>query len=182
MKIYTRTGDQGETWLRKGQRVRKSDPRIEVLGQLDELNCWIGLSLSQATSPEAKKQLPQIQSLLFEIGAQLSSPPETLSEARMAVGANDIRKLENQIDCIEEQLTPSKRFLLPGGCESAACLHLSRAVCRHLERCIITLADHQPRSKLVAFLNRLSDYFFVLARLENRKAGVPDNPWKSSRG
>jgi cob(I)alamin adenosyltransferase len=184
MKIYTKTGDDGETGLFGGPRVRKNAPRIEAYGTVDELNAVIGLvraqrsSESGAATSDLDELLARIQNELFDLGAQLATPdPERFGIA----GATEahVSALENAIDRYEEELDPLKQFILPGGTPGAAALHLARTVCRRAERWVVTLAETERISPTtVVYLNRLSDLLFVLARAANRRAGMADVPWK----
>lgn len=171
MKIYTRTGDRGETSLFGGARVPKNDPRIDAYGTVDELNSFLGVVL--AIDPDA--QLLEVQRDLFEIGAHLASP----GTSRFAgVEASRIEALERGIDAMEAELAPLKSFILPGGTAAAAQLHVARTVCRRAERLVVALHDDDPATQSsITYLNRLSDYLFVAARYANRKAGVDDVPW-----
>ncbi|HET7711237.1 MAG TPA: cob(I)yrinic acid a,c-diamide adenosyltransferase, partial [Thermoanaerobaculia bacterium] len=165
MKIYTRTGDRGETSLLGGARVRKDHPRIEAYGTVDELNSYIGVVRALWAEGPIDEELASIQRDLFEIGAQLAS-----DSARFAgVGPERVADLEREIDTMEEKLPPLTAFILPGGSMIAAHLHVARTVCRRAERLVIALANEESRPT-VAYLNRLSDYLFVAARFANLKA------------
>ena len=171
MKIYTRTGDSGETSLFGGSRVAKDDPRIEAYGTIDELNSAIGVARATWPSSSIDKQLDAIQSDLFDIGAHLAAPGNT----RFAgVEPRRIEELERAIDAMESELQPLTNFIIPGGSLAAAELHIARTVCRRAERRVVALEDNPAT---VAYLNRLSDYLFVAARYANRGHGVPDTPW-----
>lgn len=175
MKIYTRTGDTGETSLFGGARVRKDDARIEAYGTVDELNSFIGVARASWPSSSLDSQLHAIQSDLFDIGAHLASPgtsrfagPET---ARVSA-------LEQAIDAMESELAPLKTFILPGGSLAAAQFHVARTVCRRAERLVVALRDDDEATKAsLTYLNRLSDFLFVAARFANHGQGVPDVPW-----
>ena len=182
MKIYTRTGDAGETGLFGGARVGKDDPRVEAYGTVDELNSCIGVARSLGPSTATDASLLQIQSDLFTVGAELACLPGKEDKLRMTmVGQGDIARLEGWIDRGEAPLEPLKSFVLPGGCASAAELHRARTVCRRAERRTLTAGRSSPiRSEVVIYLNRLSDLLFVLARYENQVAGVADVPWHAS--
>lgn len=157
MKIYTKTGDAGETGLCNGERVPKTDPRICACGTLDELNCLLG----------EIHALQQIQRDLFNIGS-------VLAKANIEP-AFDVAFLESEIDRMDKDLPELKTFILPGGCETAAKLHIARAVCRRAERAVLKIAKQKTTtSKIIQYLNRLSDFLFVLARYTNYKSGVAD--------
>ena len=170
MKIYTRTGDRGETSLFGGARVAKNDPRIEVYGTIDELNSFAGVARASWPSSPIDAQLARIQSDLFDIGAHLASPGST-----RFTGADPARiaELESAIDAMESELQPLRNFILPGGCAAAAHLHVARTVCRRAERLVVALRDEPS----IVYLNRLSDYLFVAARYANLKHGVDDVSW-----
>jgi cob(I)alamin adenosyltransferase len=174
VKIYTRTGDSGETSLFGGTRVSKNDPRIEAYGTVDELNAFIGAARTCWPSSPIDPQLESVQSDLFEIGAQLSSP----GSSRFAgVDESRIIALENSIDEMESELPPLTSFILPGGSPAAAQLHMARTVCRRAERLIVALSDESTKTTLI-YLNRLSDYLFVAARFANKRNGVEDVIWR----
>ena len=168
MKIYTRTGDRGQTSLFGGKRVSKSDARIEAYGTVDELSSFLG-------AVEGMAEIAAIQSDLFEIGAHLASPGTSRFEG---VQQSRIEDLERDIDAMERELTPLTTFVLPGGSARAARLHIARTVCRRAERRVVALEDDSPATQsTITYLNRLSDYLFVAARFANHRAGVADVPW-----
>jgi cob(I)alamin adenosyltransferase len=170
VKIYTRTGDHGQTSLFGGARVAKHDARIEAYGTVDELNSFLG-------AVTGIEELPSIQSDLFDIGAHLASPGTSRFPG---VDAARIAFLEQRIDAMESELAPLKTFILPGGSASAAQLHIARTVCRRAERRVVALEDESEATQsTIAYLNRLSDYLFVAARFANLKAGVSDVPWSN---
>lgn len=178
MKIYTKTGDDGTTGLIGGSRVAKSDPRIDCYGTVDELNAVIGLA-AVASGPELLEQLRPIQAELFVIGSHLATPEGSRHAAALpALAEESIRRLEAQIDAAEAALPPLRTFILPGGSELAARLHLARTVCRRAERAVVGFAAGHPlQGAIVEYLNRLSDWLFVQARAANQSAGVEDVPW-----
>ncbi len=178
MKIYTKTGDSGQTGLLGGLRVAKDAPRIEAYGTVDELNAAIGIARSQAPPDDIDRLLTQIQNTLFDLGAELATAgghhrkPAKISESH-------IETLETEIDRFEAGLEPLKQFILPGGTPLAAHLHLARTICRRAERRVVTLvaAENRELSPLIiVYLNRLSDLLFVLARSANAAAGEADVP------
>jgi cob(I)alamin adenosyltransferase len=188
MKIYTKTGDDGETGLFGGPRVRKNCPRIEAYGTVDELNAVVGMVRAQSLSADQRLPadldglLARIQNELFDLGAQLATPDPAKFGIAGATEAH-VAALEGEIDRYEAELEPLKQFILPGGTPAAAALHLARTVCRRAERCTVTLAETETISPgAVIYLNRLSDLLFVLARAANRRAGVADVPWTKSPG
>jgi len=175
MKIYTRTGDTGETSLFGGARVRKDDARIEAYGTIDELNSFLGVARASWPSSSLDGQLHLIQSDLFDIGAHLASP----GTSRFA-GPDPARvtSLEQSIDAMESGLAPLKTFILPGGSLAAANLHVARTICRRGERLVVSLRDDDEATKAsLTYLNRLSDFLFVAARFANHQHGVADVPW-----
>lgn len=179
MKIYTKTGDNGETGLFAGPRVRKDAPRIEAYGTIDELNAVLGCARCQPLPAEVDALLATVQNELFNLGAELATlDPGKLQLA--VISAAHIAALEAAIDRFEAHLTPLRQFILPGGSAGAAWLHLARTVCRRAERRLVALAAAETISPhLLVYLNRLSDLLFVLARTANRAAGLADAPWTS---
>ncbi len=179
MKIYTRTGDAGETALFDGTRVRKSDPRVEAYGHIDELNAMLGLALASGADALLADRLVQLQRDLFALGARLADPTARIAGRvrKAALGDEDVRRLEVWIDEAEAELQPLRRFILPGGAPAGAALHVARTICRRAERCIVSLGDGAVDPDLLAYVNRLSDLLFVLARLANARAGVADVEW-----
>ncbi len=179
MKIYTKTGDLGETSLLGGARVPKDHLRVAAYGDVDETNASLGAVRALAEAP-LEPLLFSIQKDLFAIGAQLADPTHKVAAKRRkaAVTAAHVRRLEKAIDAREDQLPPLRSFVLPGGTPAAALLHQARTVCRRAERSVVTLAreaDVDPR--IIVYLNRLSDLLFVLARFENRRAGLAEDRW-----
>lgn len=180
MKIYTRTGDDGSTGLYGGRRVSKADLRVEAYGTVDETNAAIGLARAAGLPPPVEAILAQVQPALFQVGAALSTPPGK-EPSSAAVSEREIASLEDAIDALEAGLPPLRTFVLPGGCEGAARLHMARTICRRAERLVVALAAREPVDlALVRYLNRLSDLMFVQARATNQARGVPDVPWKGT--
>jgi cob(I)alamin adenosyltransferase len=172
-RIYTKTGDDGETGLFGGSRVPKDDVRVTAYGEVDELNAAVGFAASLEPESLDAAFLETIQRDLFTIGAELAKAP---SEPR--IGDPQIGMLEHMIDGHEAKLEPLKNFILPGGTPKAAAFHLARTVCRRAERAVVSLAREQKISpSIVKYLNRLSDLLFVLARATNAQAGRPDVTW-----
>jgi cob(I)alamin adenosyltransferase len=189
MKIYTGSGDRGKTSLFSGERVGKDNDRIEAYGDLDELNAVLGALAASLpeTPPDRRAELQAIQSDLFCIGAWLATTPGAPAAASLPpVDPGRSVWLEGAIDRMEEDLSPLKTFILPGGHPSAAWAHVARTVCRRVERRVVRLAGVPPPGEAVApleramvYLNRLSDYLFVFARHCNRRHGIADTPWKA---
>lgn len=178
MKIYTKTGDDGETGLYGGPRVGKDHPRVEAYGSVDELNAVLGVVRTHGPPADIDALLATIQNELFDLGAELATP-DAATRKGPRVGPPQIAALEQAIDRYEEQLEPLRQFILPGGVAAAAALHLARTVCRRAERLVVTLARGESISPdVVIYLNRLSDLLFVLARATNRREGVVDVPWE----
>jgi cob(I)alamin adenosyltransferase len=176
-RIYTRAGDAGETSLGDGSRVPKTDLRIEAYGTVDELNSVLGLALSGRLPDELRPWLEQVQNDLFDLGADLSVPLEDAKRERLRVTRSQVERLEELCDLVNEQLEPLRSFVLPGGTEAAARLHLARTVCRRAERRAVALAEEQGANpEALAYLNRLSDFLFILARAAN--AGSQEPLWK----
>ena len=179
MKIYTRTGDQGQTSLIGGTRVPKSHERIHTYGTVDELNSYIGLVRDQEVNAGRKEILQEIQDRLFTIGALLASDPEKSKMKLPDLLDTDVRLLEEEMDRMNEQLPEMRSFVLPGGHQSVSFCHLARCVCRRAERLVIGLSQHEWMNELViVYLNRLSDYLFVLSRLMGQELGAEEIPWK----
>jgi len=176
-KIYTRTGDQGTTGLADGTRVEKSSARIEAIGALDETNSAIGFLLTQEIRSEAIRQrLVDIQHWLFDAGAELSLPGHT------AIAAEHVTALEAALDELNADLPPLKEFLLPGGNSAAAACHIARAAARRAERCLWRLDEQSAVGEaLMAWVNRLSDYLFVAARVLARQDGAAEPSWRRTR-
>jgi cob(I)alamin adenosyltransferase len=180
MKIYTRTGDLGETALWAGPRVGKDMPRIEVCGTIDELNAVVGLARAESLDDEVDRLLARVQNDLFSIGAELATPDPVAKGVRW-IGPDHVKGLEADIDRYEQGLSPLTQFILPAGTRAATALHLARTVCRRAERRLVTLVrrSEEPISVvLMAYLNRMSDLLFVLARHENARGGRADVVWQ----
>jgi cob(I)alamin adenosyltransferase len=180
-KIYTKTGDTGDTGLFGGGRVAKDDPRVEAYGDVDELNAAIGMARAIELMPRIDEVLVPIQRDLFSLGALLATPDRDKMRAQLDKARIDeerIAQLERAIDAGEAELEPLKAFILPGGTPKAAALHVARTVCRRAERRVVALARGVELPGLVViYLNRLSDLLFVLARVANRRAGAGEVTW-----
>jgi cob(I)alamin adenosyltransferase len=182
MKIYTKTGDQGQTGLFAGPRVPKDHPRIAAYGEVDELNSVLGLARTEDLPAEMDRQLARIQNELFDLGAELATP-EPAKHGTDRVTDKAIAALEQAIDAYVDRLTPLKQFILPGGTRGAAVLHMARSVCRRAERRVVTLLrtpDENVAPPVVRYLNRLSDLLFVMARSANATAGYEDIVWEQT--
>jgi cob(I)alamin adenosyltransferase len=183
VKIYTKTGDAGQTGLFDGTRVPKSDSRVSTYGDVDELNAWLGLARSAlAGETELIEMLIQIQRDLFALGARLADPSHRIAARvdKATIGPADITRLEQWIDMLDSLLPPLRRFVLAGGSQAGAALHVARTVCRRAERAMVSLraADAAAvEADLLIYINRLSDLLFVLARVVNLRADTPEIEW-----
>ena len=179
VKIYTRTGDSGDTGLFDGTRVSKADPRVSAYGDVDELNAWLGLVRAAGVDDELGGMLEGIQRDLFALGARLADPARRIAArvTKAAVTSEDIARLEGWIDRLEAELPPLRRFILAGGAQPGATLHVARTVCRRAERAMVSLGPGAFEPELIVYVNRLSDLLFVMARAANRRAGVAETEW-----
>lgn len=182
MRIYTKTGDRGDTGLFGGGRVPKSHPRVEAYGNVDELNAAIGMARAIEMMPRVDEVLVPIQRDLFALGALLATPDREKMEQHLEKARVDdarIAELERAIDDCDAELEPLRAFIMPGGTPKAAALHVARTVCRRAERHVVDLASSEPEipSIVVIYLNRLSDLLFSLARVANRRAGAGEVTW-----
>lgn len=180
MRIYTRTGDTGETGLFGGGRLSKSAPRVAAYGEVDELNAVLGWVLTRIQDDEMAARLRLVQADLFALGAHLATPPHARSRQHLpALPAERPAELEAWIDAAESELEPLASFILPGGAEAGAALHLARTVSRRAERAVVALAGDEPVDPLIlVYLNRLSDVLFDFARLANHRDGRSETPWR----
>jgi cob(I)alamin adenosyltransferase len=179
VKIYTKAGDAGLTGLLGPGRFAKDDARIEAYGAVDELNAAVGVARAAGPDPDADRWLARVQDDLFVVGSALADP-DPAGPFHLAVKPEHASLLEAWIDELEAGLEPLSQFILPGGSPAAASLHLARTVCRRAEREVVRLSRRPGESvpaEVLVYLNRLSDFLFVLARAVNRRAGVPDVPW-----
>lgn len=186
MRIYTKTGDAGETGLFGGGRVSKADLRVEAFGTVDELNAQLGWAETLLRHLPVQTELQEIQSDLLVVGADLATPmqatPAAAARARR-VDPAQIRRLEEWIDRWDAETAPLSQFILPGGAPGAAALHVCRAVCRRAERCVVRLGGAETVNALVVvYLNRLSDLLFVLARWVNAREGIEEPVWEGASG
>jgi len=183
LKIYTKTGDKGQTSLLGGTRVPKHHMRIEAYGTVDELNSWIGLLRDSVTDEHTKTILIDVQDRLFTMGSSLAADPVKSKVKIPLLSEEDIVVFEKEIDAMEAQLPPMKNFVLPGGHVTISNCHITRCVCRRAERRIIHLAENEPVDDLVIkYLNRLSDYLFMLARKLTKDLNAIETPWKPKMG
>ncbi len=171
-RVYTKSGDAGETSLVDGSRVSKADPRVAAYGDVDELNSLLGMARAGLTDPQLDEALSRIQNELFIVGADLASPLE-IQVPR--IGEDRVAGMERLIDLLLEELAPLREFILPGGTQLGATLHLARAVARRAERSVVALASHSTiNNHALVYLNRLSDLLFVMARVANKRAGAKE--------
>lgn len=180
MKIYTKTGDEGTTALFGGKRVSKADLRIDAYGTVDELNAWMGVLRDQPVNESRAALLISIQNCLFTIGSMLAADPDNKKVKIPLLSPDDTAALEQAIDAMDAQLPPMRSFVLPGGHPSVSFAHVARTVCRRAERLVIALDESESApEEVLRYLNRLSDYLFVLARKMTHELGAEETPWKS---
>lgn len=187
MKIYTKTGDKGETSLYGGNRVSKASARVEGYGTIDELNSFIGLAKAEISEPQVLAQLQKIQFDLFTLGSEAATPTEKMilangkSRLDLMISETEITELEQWMDAYDAQLEPLQFFILPSGGRAAASLHVCRTVCRRAERAMVFLNEtEEVRPELIKYLNRLSDYLFILARYVAKLSGEKEEYWNPS--
>jgi cob(I)alamin adenosyltransferase len=180
MKIYTKTGDKGQTALYGGTRVDKDAPRVAAYGTVDELNACLGLARAHLPDHKIDQELAQIQNTLFDVGADLATPMDSPYRKNVTpIDGEDIALLERHIDRYDAELIPLKNFIVPGGHAAAAALHLARTIARRAEREVVALAKLEPvNADVIIYLNRLSDYLFILTRIVNMKMGVSETKWQ----
>lgn len=179
VKIYTKTGDAGETALFDNSRVSKADPRVDAYGEVDEVNACLGAALAAGVGDDVAAVLTTVQKDLFAVGARLADPSARIADrvTKATVTADQIELLERTIDRLETELAPLRRFILPGGSPAGALLHLARTVCRRAERRVVALGADSVEPGVIIYLNRLSDLLFVMARAVNHRAGIPETEW-----
>jgi cob(I)alamin adenosyltransferase len=179
-RIYTKTGDDGKTGLFGGGRVSKANRRVAAYGEVDELNAVLGWVIAQTSHDALTERLTILQSDLFSIGAHLATPEGARAHIHLpAIPLDRIAEMETWIDEAEAELPELKSFILPGGSVAAAALHLARTVCRRAERAVVELSSHETVSPdILIYMNRLSDLLFVLARVENARAGIAEPKWQ----
>ena len=179
MKIYTKKGDKGDTGLLGGTRVKKSNIRIESYGTVDELNSWIGLIRDQNIDKHSKEILIHIQDRLFTLGSHLASDPEKPKAKIPDIKEEDVTALEKEMDTMNETLPEMRSFVLPGGHTTVSYCHIARCICRRAERCAVGLASAEKVDEvIIKYLNRLSDYLFVLSRKLTQDLKAEEIPWK----
>lgn len=180
MKIYTKFGDSGETALYGGTRIPKDALQIEALGAVDELNAYIGYAQTLIEDEDIAALLIRIQNHLFSLGADLATPETHTKSAEMRISSDFTNEMETIIDTLSDELPPLTNFILPGGCQAGAIIHVARAVCRRSERCVVRLShDTEVNSEIIRCLNRLSDLLFVLARVVNHRSHTEEPIWES---
>jgi cob(I)alamin adenosyltransferase len=179
VKIYTKTGDEGQTSLFDNSRVSKADPRVEAYGEVDELNACIGAATAAGVDDDLAQKLEVIQKELFAVGARLADPSSRIAGRieKAVVEEHDVQRLERMIDDMELELPPLRRFILPGGSTAGSLLHLARTVCRRAERRVVGLGAAAVEPIVIVYLNRLSDLLFVMARVVNHRERVPETEW-----
>jgi cob(I)alamin adenosyltransferase len=179
MKIYTKTGDTGQTSLFDNTRVSKADARVEAYGDVDEVNACLGAARAAGVDEEMAALIESLQKDLFALGARLADPSSRIAPRveKATITDASVQRLEQAIDRLEETLPPLRRFILPGGSASGALLHLCRTVCRRAERRVIALGAGAVDPVIIIYLNRLSDLLFVMARAVNHRSGFPETEW-----
>jgi cob(I)alamin adenosyltransferase len=179
VKLYTKTGDGGETSLFDGTRVMKNDPRVAAYGDVDELQAVVGIAGAQSTDPELTAMMVSLQRDLFALGARLADPTHKIAArvTKVAIDDASVVRLEQWIDALDAGLPPLRHFILAGGSPAGATLHLARTVCRRAERSVLSLGGESVEPILLVYLNRLSDLLFVMARAANHRAGVAETEW-----
>jgi cob(I)alamin adenosyltransferase len=179
VRIYTRTGDAGETGLFDGTRVSKADPRVDAYGDVDELASWLGVVRVRTDAPDLAEIITQLQRDLFALGARLADPRRKIAGRveKVALTDQDVARLEGWIDTLETELPPLRRFILAGGDDAGAGFHFGRAICRRAERRMVGLGAGAVEAVALVYINRLSDLLFTMARVANARAGVADIEW-----
>jgi cob(I)alamin adenosyltransferase len=179
LKIYTKTGDTGETSLFDNTRVSKADARVDAYGEVDELNACLGVARGAGVDEELGALIESLQKDLFALGARLADPSARIAARveKAVIGSDAVERLELTIDRLEATLPPLRRFILPGGSPAGAALHLARTICRRAERRVIGLGSGAVDPILLVYMNRLSDLLFVMARVVNHRAGVAETEW-----
>jgi cob(I)alamin adenosyltransferase len=179
VKIYTKTGDTGQTSLFDNSRASKADARVDAYGEVDELNACLGAACAAGLDADLASLVAALQQELFAVGARLADPGKRIAGhvTKASVAEGDIERLEQAIDRLEAEMQPLRRFILPGGCQAGALLHLARTICRRAERRVVGLGPGKVEGAVIVYLNRLSELLFVMARAANHRAGVPETEW-----
>jgi cob(I)alamin adenosyltransferase len=179
VKIYTKTGDAGETSLFDGTRVRKTDPRVVAYGDVDEVQACLGVARAAGLPPDLGEMCLAVQRDLFALGARLADPRHKIAKRVEKIVIDDISisRLEEWIDQLDAEITPLRHFILSDGCPAGAALHLARAVCRRAERSVLALGGDAVEPIVIVYINRLSDLLFTMARAANHRAGTTETPW-----
>ena len=179
MKIYTKTGDSGDTSLFDGTRVSKTDPRVVAYGEVDELQASLGVARAARLPQDLDDMCLALQRDLFALGARLADPSHKIAKRVEKIIINDdsVARLEGWIDQLDTEVPPLRHFVLSGGCPSGAALHFARTVCRRAERAVLQLGAAAVEPVVIIYLNRLSDLLFTMARAANHRAGCPETPW-----
>ena len=179
MKIYTKTGDSGDTSLFDGTRVRKTDPRVVAYGDVDELQACIGMARAAGLPRDLDDMCLSLQRDLFALGARLADPAHKIARRveKIVIDDESVARLEGWIDALDTEIPPLRHFVLSDGCPAGAALHLARTVCRRAERSILLLGSEAVEPVVLVYVNRLSDLLFTLARAANHRAGSPETPW-----
>jgi cob(I)alamin adenosyltransferase len=179
VKIYTKTGDSGDTALLGGARVSKAAPRVAAYGEIDELNAWLGFVRAAKLDEQLSTMIDRIQRDLFAIGARLADPAGTVTGRveKTAVTSEDVSRLESWIDLLDLEIAPLRRFILAGGSIAGASFHVARTVCRRAERSVVGLGRDAVETEVLVYLNRLSDLLFVMARAANHRDRVAESEW-----
>ena len=179
MKIYTKTGDAGETSLFDGTRVSKTDPRVVAYGEVDELQAALGVANAAALDPQLAGMVVALQRDLFALGARLADPSHRIAPrvSKIVIDDDSVSRLEGWIDALEADLPALRHFILSGGCPAGAALHLARTICRRAERATLALGEGAVEPIVRIYLNRVSDLLFVMARTANLRAGVAETEW-----
>ena len=179
MKIYTKTGDSGETSLFDGTRVPKTDLRVAAYGDVDELQACLGMARAAKLPPDLDEMCVALQRDLFALGARLADPAHKIAKRvqKIVIDERSVAQLENWIDQLDREIPPLRHFILSDGCPSGAALHFARTVCRRAERAILSLAAGAVEPIVIVYINRLSDLLFTMARAANHRAGTTETPW-----
>jgi cob(I)alamin adenosyltransferase len=179
VKIYTKTGDSGETSLFDGTRVRKTDPRVAAYGDVDELQACLGMARAATLPADLDEMCVTLQRDLFALGARLADPAHKIAKRvqKIVIDERSVAQLENWIDQLDKEIPPLRHFILSDGCPSGAALHFARTVCRRAERAILSLAAGTVEPIVIVYINRLSDLLFTMARTANHRAGTTETPW-----